>query len=75
MLGQTLRLADGRISCEDFIRDRSQVELIPNLFGSNRRPTGQRGAFLFFRDEDRQGRGPLTLDPPGKYADDRGVSC
>ena len=27
----------------------SQVELIPNLFGSNRRPTGQRGAFLWAR--------------------------
>jgi HK97 family phage major capsid protein len=25
----------------------SQVELIPNLFGSNRRPTGQRGAYLW----------------------------
>lgn len=27
----------------------SQVELIPNLFGANRRPTGQRGAFLWAR--------------------------
>jgi HK97 family phage major capsid protein len=26
-----------------------QVELIPNLFGANRRPTGQRGAFLWAR--------------------------
>jgi HK97 family phage major capsid protein len=27
----------------------SQLELIPNLFGANQRPTGQRGAFLFAR--------------------------
>jgi HK97 family phage major capsid protein len=27
----------------------SQVEIIPNLFGTNRRPTGQRGAFLWAR--------------------------
>jgi HK97 family phage major capsid protein len=27
----------------------STVELIPNLVGSNRRPTGQRGMFLWFR--------------------------
>ncbi|MFD7246971.1 phage major capsid protein [Streptomyces massasporeus] len=27
----------------------SSIELIPNLFGSNRRPTGQRGAMLWFR--------------------------
>ena len=27
----------------------SQIELIPNLFGANRRPTGQRGAFLWAR--------------------------
>lgn len=27
----------------------SRIELIPNLFGANRRPTGQRGAFLWFR--------------------------
>ena len=25
------------------------IELIPNLFGANRRPTGQRGFFMFFR--------------------------
>ncbi|MBE1558255.1 phage major capsid protein [Nonomuraea africana] len=25
------------------------IELIPNLFGANRRPTGQRGAFMWFR--------------------------
>lgn len=27
----------------------SQIELIPNLVGANGRPTGQRGAFLWFR--------------------------
>jgi len=27
----------------------SSLELIPHLFGSNRRPTGQRGAFLHAR--------------------------
>lgn len=27
----------------------STLELIPNLFGANRRPTGERGAFLWFR--------------------------
>jgi HK97 family phage major capsid protein len=27
----------------------STLELIPNLFGANRRPTGQRGALLWFR--------------------------
>ena len=27
----------------------SQMEMIPNLVGANRRPTGQRGAFLWFR--------------------------
>ena len=27
----------------------SRVELIPNLFGANRRPTGQCGAFLWAR--------------------------
>jgi HK97 family phage major capsid protein len=27
----------------------SQLEIIPNLFGANRRPTGQRGAFLWAR--------------------------
>lgn len=25
------------------------LELVPHLFGSNRRPTGQRGALLWFR--------------------------
>lgn len=27
----------------------TQLEIIPNLVGTNRRPTGQRGAFLWFR--------------------------
>jgi HK97 family phage major capsid protein len=27
----------------------SQLELVPHLFGANRRPTGQRGALLWFR--------------------------
>lgn len=27
----------------------TQLELVPNLFGANGRPTGQRGAFLWFR--------------------------
>ena len=27
----------------------SQIEIIPNLVGSNGRPTGTRGAFLWFR--------------------------
>ena len=27
----------------------STLELVPHLFGSNRRPTGQRGALLWFR--------------------------
>lgn len=27
----------------------SSLELIPHLFGENRRPTGQRGAFLYAR--------------------------
>ncbi|MDT0387910.1 phage major capsid protein [Streptomyces dubilierae] len=27
----------------------TQMELVPHLFGANRRPTGQRGAFLWFR--------------------------
>lgn len=27
----------------------TQIELIPNLVGANRRPPGQRGAFLWFR--------------------------
>jgi predicted phage gp36 major capsid-like protein len=27
----------------------SSLEIIPHLFGANRRPTGQRGAFLYAR--------------------------
>jgi HK97 family phage major capsid protein len=27
----------------------STIELVPHLFGANRRPTGQRGALLWFR--------------------------
>lgn len=34
-----------------FVVDRvgTTIELVPHLFGSNRRPTGQRGFFMFFR--------------------------
>ena len=31
------------------IRSGSSLELIPNLFGANRRPTGQRGGYLWAR--------------------------
>jgi HK97 family phage major capsid protein len=48
--------ADNPILCygdfsEFVIADRigSHIEIIPNLFGANQRPTGERGAFLWFR--------------------------
>ena len=41
----------GDVAKAFYIVDRvgSTLELIPNLVGANQRPTGQRGALLFFR--------------------------
>jgi HK97 family phage major capsid protein len=41
----------GSFAEEFIIADRigSSLELVPHIFGANRRPTGQRGALLWFR--------------------------
>src|SRR5688572_10635858 len=44
-------LVYGNIRAGFYIVDRigTRIEFIPNVVGANRRPTGQRGAFLYFR--------------------------
>ena len=32
---------------------RMQVELVPHLFGTNHRPTGQRGLYMIFRNSSK----------------------
>jgi hypothetical protein len=56
----------------------STLELVPHLFGSNRRPTGQRGALLWFRTGSDvvipNAFRPLSI-PTTAQQDDRGTRC